>query len=93
MKLVSTLLCGAFLFSGLAFAQYGTTDTQGMMNKASDMAKNELAEIRMAMKDCMMTDKTGKTCGEKAQTKCQEKMGAEECTKLVSQVKKELKIK
>lgn len=93
MKLASALLCGAFLFSGLAFAQNVPTDTQGMMNKASDMAKNELAEIRTAMKDCMMTDKTGKTCGDKAQAKCQEKMGADECTKLVSQVKRELKIK
>lgn len=92
MKLAKVLLCSAFLYAGIASAQ-GTPDTSAMMNKASDMAKAELNEIRTAMKDCMMTDKTGKTCGEKAMTKCQEKMGADECTKLVSQVKKELKIK
>lgn len=95
MKLTQLIVSATFVFAaGSAFAQVPSMPSQtDMVNKAGTMAKTELEAIKTAMKDCMMTDKTGKSCSEVGMNKCKEKMGDAECTKLVAQAKQQLKIK
>ena len=96
MKLTNLIVSATFVFaSSFAFAQVPSSmpSSSDMMNKAGDMAKGELEAVKTAMKDCMATDKTGKSCGEVGMNKCKEKMGDAECTKIVAQAKKSLHIK
>lgn len=95
MKLTQFIASVTFVFAAsTAFAQMPSMPSSNdMVNKAGTMAKTELEAIKTAMKDCMATDKTGKSCTEVGMTKCKEKMGDAECTKLVAQAKQQLKIK
>lgn len=99
MKLTSLLVSATFVFcASSAFAAdpqvpSSMPHSTDMMNKAGDMARTELEAVKTAMKDCMAVDKTGKTCGDVGMNKCKEKMGDAECTKVVAQAKKQLKIK
>jgi hypothetical protein len=100
MKLTQLIVSATFVFAASsAFAadpQMPSTSmpsSSDMMNKAGNMAKTELEAVKTAMKDCMATDKTGKSCGEVGMSKCKEKMGDSECTKIVAQAKQQLKIK
>jgi hypothetical protein len=99
MKLTQLIVSATFVFAtSSAFAAdpqmpSSMPNSSDMMNKAGTMAKTELEAVKTAMKDCMATDKTGKSCSEVGMNKCKEKMGDAECTKLVAQAKQQLKIK
>jgi hypothetical protein len=90
------MVSAAFVFvsaSSMAQVPSSMPGSSDVMKQAGNMAKAELEAVKTAMKECMATDKTGKSCGEVGMKKCKEKMGDTECTKLVAQAKQQLNIK
>lgn len=64
-------------------------DKGGMMGKEKmDQGMMDSKQMKGMMDHCMADQKDGKSCQHQMMEKCQEKMNAKECTKMMNEVKK-----